>query len=245
MKEIRAFNIKIHPLTRSEFLSVIHEGIKSGKQVIQIGVNSASVNELSRNSELREAINMADLVNIDGISVVWALRLLGHKIPERVATPDLADDLLEMAEREGYSVFLLGAKETTILSCRNKLLEIYPGLTVTGFRNGYFQPSEEPEIVEYINASKPDILLIGMPSPQKEMFFFRYGHLLTPKYILGVGGYFDIMAGLVRRAPEWIQNVGMEWFYRFSQEPKRLWRRYLLGNIIFFQGTLKEKFIKK
>jgi N-acetylglucosaminyldiphosphoundecaprenol N-acetyl-beta-D-mannosaminyltransferase len=244
MREISAFNIKIHPLTRSEFLSVIHEGIKTGKQVIQIGVNSASFNELSRNSELREAINKADLVNIDGISVAWALRLLGHKIPERVATPDLADDLLGMAEREGYSVFLLGAKETTILSCRNRLLEIYPELTVAGFRNGYFQPSEEPGIVEYINASKPDILLIGMPSPQKEMFFSRYGHLLTPKYILGVGGYFDIMAGLVRRAPEWIQNVGMEWFYRFSQEPKRLWRRYLLGSIIFFWLTLKEKFIK-
>jgi N-acetylglucosaminyldiphosphoundecaprenol N-acetyl-beta-D-mannosaminyltransferase len=242
MKEIKFFNIKVHPLSRSEFLSIIKSNLTDGNKLIQIGVNSASVNELEKNEPFRRAVSNADLVNIDGVSVVLALRFMGYKVPERVATPDLADDILKMAEKEGFSVFLFGARETTVISCKENLQDKFPGLKIVGYRNGYFQPGEEPLIVEHINKSNPDILLIAMPSPTKELFFDNYGQQLKVKYILGVGGYFDIKAGLVRRAPKWVQNIGMEWFYRFIQEPRRMWRRYLLGNTHFFWLVLKEKF---
>lgn len=243
MKEIQIFNIRVHPLFKSEFLSIIKSNLKNGDQLIQIGVNSASVNELIKNEEYRRAINNANLVNIDGISVVWALRFLGHKIPERVATPDLADDILTIAEKEGFSVFLFGAQETIILSCKKKLQEALPKLKIAGYRNGYYQAGDESLIVDMINKAKPDILLIGMPSPKKELFFEKYGHKLTAKYILGVGGYFDIISGVVNRAPKWVQNIGMEWFFRFIQEPGRFWRRYTFGAIRFIWLVLKERLI--
>lgn len=242
MEEIRAFNLKFHPLMRTDFLSAIKYSLHTNRKIIQIGINSASVNESVRNEELRHAVNNADLVNVDGISVLWALRLLGYYVPERVATPDLADDIIAMAEKEGFSIFLFGATETTVTICKKKLEGLYPHLRIAGYRNGYFSSADEIAIVEMINKSEPDILFIALPSPKKESFFNKYGHLLVSKYILGVGGYFDVLAGVTRRAPSFIQRLGMEWLYRFAQEPGRLWRRYLIGNIKFIWLLLKEKF---
>ena len=245
MKEITVFRIKFHPLYRSEFISIIKSNLERNKKIVQIGINSASVNEIADNEELRIAVNNADLVNIDGISVTWALRFLGYKVPERVATPDLADDVLKMAENEEFSVFLFGARENIILLCKERLQGFFPKLKISGCRNGYYQPEEETSIVEFINSTKPDILFIGMPSPQKELFFEKYKHQLYSKYILGVGGYFDILSGLTRRAPEWMQKTGLEWLFRFIQEPCRLWRRYLLGNLKFIWLVAKEKLTKR
>jgi N-acetylglucosaminyldiphosphoundecaprenol N-acetyl-beta-D-mannosaminyltransferase len=242
MREIKIFNIKIHPLRRSEFLSIIKLNIESGNQITQVGVNSATVNELVRNEEFRRAVNNADLIHIDGMSVVWALRNLGYIVPERVATPDLADDILAMANKAKLSVFLFGAKESTLVLCRKNVEKNYPDLRIAGCRNGYYAPEEEPSIFDMINEAKPDILLLGMSSPKKELFFENYKHKLNAKYILGVGGYFDIVSGIIKRAPRWMQNSGMEWFYRLIQEPKRLWRRYLIGIHQFFWLFIKEKF---
>jgi len=241
MKEITAFKLKINPLSRSEFLSIIQSGLKDNKKLVQIGINSASVNESVKNSEFRQAINSADLVNIDGISVLLALRFLGFKVPERVATPDLADDIIAMSEKEGFSIFLFGATESTVILCDKRLKVDYPKLKISGRRNGFYTVSEEKSIIDLINKSKPDILLIAMPSPKKEIFFHKYGNQLNARYILGVGGYFDVMAGLTRRAPRWIQTLGLEWLYRFVQEPRRLWRRYLVGNIKFIWLASQEK----
>lgn len=244
MREIKIFNIRIHPLQMSEFLSIIKLNIENENQITQVGVNSATVNELVKNAEFRRAVNNADLVHIDGMSVVWALRFMGYKVPERVATPDLADEVMKMAEKEKFSIFLLGAKETILLSCKENLLKTFPELEIAGCQNGYYMPEEEPLIVERINEVKPDIMLIGMPSPQKELFFEKYGYELTAKYILGVGGYFDIVSGYTKRAPKWMQNCGLEWLYRLIQEPRRMWRRYLIGINQFLWIVLKLKLKK-
>lgn len=241
MKEIKIFNIRVHPWWKSDFIKVIKSNLESGNQLTQIGVNSASINELARNEEFRRAVNNADLVNIDGMSVVWALRIMGYKVPERIATPDLAEAVLKMAEKEKFSVFLFGAREQIIFSCAKNLGNTFPQLEIAGYRSGYYQAEEESIIVDAINIAKPDILLIGMPSPQKELFFEKYRHTLTAKYILGVGGYFDILSGYTKRAPRWMQNIGMEWFFRLIQEPRRLWRRYLIGIVRFLWLVIKEK----
>jgi len=240
--EVHVFNIRINPLTRSAFMSIIENSIRNGKQIAQFGVNSATINDIVRNEEFRHTINNADLVHIDGMSVVWALRSFGYTVPERVATPDLADDILAMADRERMSIFLFGAQQDTLSLCQKNIAVKFPNLVITGSRNGYYKPEEEEGIFDLINQAKPDILLLGMSSPKKELFFESYRHRLEARYILGVGGYFDIMSGLIRRAPHWMQDTGLEWLFRLMQEPRRLWKRYLIGIFQFFWLVTKEKF---
>lgn len=241
MNEIRVFNIKVHPLLKTEFLSEVESDIKKGRQIVQNGINASTINLLNNNNELISIFNNSDLVNIDGMSVVWALRFIGYKVPERVACPDLAIDILKMAENHNYSVFLFGAQEESLNSCIKRIIEIFPHLKIAGHRNGYFKKEDELEIVNLINKTNPDILFLGMPSPEKEYFADKYKGILTAKYIFGVGGLFDIFSGLAKRAPVWMQKVGLEWFYRFIQEPRRLWKRYLIGNIKFIRLVIKEK----
>ncbi len=245
MEQIEAFNIKFHPLTRTEFVKVIRKKIESGISLVQFGVNSATVVDIGQDDDYRRIINDADLVNIDGMAVVWALRLFGFSIPERVATPDLAHGILEMAATTGKSVYLLGAREAVIDSCVSSLHKKFPDLRIAGSRNGYFHPVEELSIVDQINDVHPDILLLGMSSPQKEYFISKYKYQLKTKYILGVGGYFDILAGNTRRAPGWMQVAGLEWLFRLIQEPKRMWKRYLIGNIRFMKIVFKESLNRK
>lgn len=244
MKEIKIFNIKTHVLYKREFLDIIASNLKEGKQIVQNGVNAASIIGLKNNRELIQAYNNSDLINIDGMSMVWALRFLGYSVPERVACPDLANDVLKLAEKENYSIFLFGAKEANLSQSIKNLKNSFPKLNIAGHRNGYFQASEEPGIVEMINNSNPDILLLGMPSPQKEFFVEKYKDQLRVKYFFGVGGFFDILSGKIKRAPVWMQKSGLEWFYRFIQEPRRMWSRYIIGNIKFIILVLGEKCIK-
>ena len=240
-KEIRAFNIKIHPFTKKEFIEIIELNINEGRQIVQNGVNASSINDLTNNNQLLETYNKSNLINIDGMSMVWALRFLGHSIPERVACPDLALEILKLAERQNYSVFLLGAKDDILELSVNRLKIIFPKLNILGCRNGYFHSNEEHIVIDNINILKPDILFLGMPSPKKELFIEKYKNELNIKYSLGVGGFFDILSGRTRRAPIWLQNIGMEWFFRFLQEPRRMWPRYIIGNFKFIRLVFKEK----
>lgn len=242
LDEIRIFDIRINPVPLANFLPIIESSIRGGRQIAQFGVNSATINDIVRSEEFRNIINSADLVHIDGMSVVWALRSFGYHIPERVATPDLADAVLEMADRNGMSLFLFGAKENILLLARQNLANKYPNIRIAGMRNGYYTPEEEEGIFNTINDVNPDILLLGMSSPRKELFFESYRHKLNSRYILGVGGYFDIISGVIRRAPHWMQDTGLEWLFRLMQEPKRLWKRYLIGIHQFCWLVTKEKF---
>lgn len=236
IEEIPIFDIRINPLRRVEFLALIESAIINNRRIVQFGVNSATINDIMRNDQLRETINNADLVHIDGMSVVWALRWFGYPIPERVATPDLAEDILAMAARDKLRLFLFGAKEEILQRCLHAIVTRYPDIEIAGVRNGYYSPDEEEEICQLINSVRPDILFLGMSSPKKELFFEHYRNSLQVSYILGVGGYFDIVAGQIKRAPLWMQNAGLEWAYRLWQEPGRLWKRYLFG--IFQFGWL-------
>jgi len=241
MKEIVSFGIKIHPLRKHDFLAIIDNGIKNKKQLIQSGINAASVVELKHLPSLEVAYNNCDLINIDGMSMVWALRFFGFRIPERVACPDLAEGLMELAEKNGYGIYLFGAKEEILLSALQNIKSNYPRIKISGYRNGYFSEDDEGSIVNMINQSKADILFLGLPSPLKEMFVEKHKHSINSYYILGVGGFFDILSGSITRAPLWMQNTGFEWFYRFIQEPKRLLIRYLIGNIKFIWLVISEK----
>lgn len=241
MKEICRFGIRIHPFTKETFLAIIESSLQNGSKIVQNGVNAATITDLKSDNDLKEAINNSDLVNVDGMSVLLALRILGFKVPERVTSPDLAENVLAIADAKKYSIYLLGANHSSLMLCKQKIQERYTNLKIAGYHDGYFGAEQEEEIVDIINNAEPDILLLGMPSPKKEMFVEKNKDKLEVHYFLGVGGFFDILAGLKKRAPIWIQRIGMEWFYRLLQEPRRMWKRYLIGNPKFIWLVLKER----
>lgn len=240
-KELEIFNIKIHPYSKKEFLEIIESNLVLGNRIIQNGVNAASINDLKDNSELLEAYNNSNLINIDGMSIIWAARYLGHSVPERVACPDLATDILGLAQKNAYSVFFLGTDKQNLSITIQNLMITYPKLIISGYHHGYFNGEEELSIIKMINDVETDILFLGLPSPKKELFIEKYKDQLTVKYTLGVGGFFDILSGKIQRAPVWMQKNGLEWIYRFLQEPKRMWSRYMIGNLKFIKLVLKEK----
>lgn len=240
-REIEIFNIRIDALTLNEFVEYIYANLLNGNKIVQNGINSFSINELIKDKRLIQSFNNSELINIDGMSMVWALRFLGHSVPERVSCPDLAERILKLSEENQLRVYFLGSSQQNLQLAINNIATSFPKLIIAGFRNGYFNTCEEKLIIDEINASKPHILLLGMPTPKKELFMENYKHQLAIKYSLGVGGLFDIFSGKTKRAPKWMQKNGLEWIYRLFQEPRRLWKRYLFGNSKFIYLVLKEK----
>jgi N-acetylglucosaminyldiphosphoundecaprenol N-acetyl-beta-D-mannosaminyltransferase len=180
----------------------------------------------------------------DGMAVVWASRLLGRPLPERVSGIDLFTNLLEAAGERGESVYILGAKQDVLDRVIKIIHKRYPGVTVAGARHGYFSNEDEPAIAEAIRQAGADYLFLGMTTPKKEQFIGRWGATMGVKVCHGVGGSLDVMAGEVKRAPERWQKLGLEWLYRVCQEPRRLWKRYLVTNTLFLGLLVRELFVK-
>ena len=178
---------------------------------------------------------------MDGTGVVWGARLLGYKIPERVAGIDLFYKLLEMAQRTENSVFLLGARNEVITHTVEKVNQLYPKLKIVGFNHGYFW-DDEKTIVEKIQKSGAKLLFVAITSPKKENFINRWRDELGVEFVMGVGGTFDIVAGVTTRAPLWMQKFGLEWLYRLLQEPRRMWKRYTITNSLFAWMLLRSFF---
>jgi len=196
-------------------------------------VNAAKVVAASRDEKLRRALKEADLVTADGMSVVWASYVLGEPLKERVTGIDLFERLVEHAASERLSVYFLGAREESVRGVVERFGERHPNLIIAGYRDGYFRPSESAAVAEAIKRSRADLLFVAMGSPAQEYWIAANLARTGARFALGVGGSFDHLSGLARRAPAWMQRSGLEWFYRFLREPRRLWRRYLIGNAIF------------
>jgi len=175
------------------------------------------------------------------MGVVLGARFLGHPVAERVAGVDLFHELLKMSAANNFSVFLLGAEENVVANTAEKVKNLYPGLKVAGYHHGYFW-DDEISLVKQIRNSGAQLLFVAISSPMKENFINRWRDELGVSFVMGVGGTFDVVAGKVNRAPKWMQNYGLEWFYRVLQEPRRMWRRYLTTNSKFAWLLIKEKF---
>lgn len=196
-------------------------------------VNAAKVVAMRKDAGLRGAVAGCGLVLADGQAVVWAARLLGAQVPERVAGIDLFTELLGAAASRGYRVYFLGARPGVLNRMLAEVASAYPGLVVAGARDGYFAAGQERAVASEIRRSEPELLFIGMSSPRKEQFVARWGERTGAKVVHGVGGSFDVLAGATRRAPLWWQRHGLEWAYRAAQEPLRLGRRYATTNLSF------------
>jgi N-acetylglucosaminyldiphosphoundecaprenol N-acetyl-beta-D-mannosaminyltransferase len=244
MQKITILGCPIDALTFDDTLRRIEDSIQNKKPIRHCAINAAKIVKIQTDIKLREAVVSSDLISPDGQSIVWASRLLKKPLPQRVTGIDLMQKLLVLASEKDYRVFLLGGKEEVIYELKKKLKREIPNLNLVGCRNGYFSQTEEEEIVKEINEKKPDILFVGMSSPKKEHWMSKYQSALKVPFCMGVGGSFDVLVGKTKRAPRWMQRVGLEWFYRLLQEPTRLWKRYLVTNTLFLFYLLKEKFLK-
>jgi N-acetylglucosaminyldiphosphoundecaprenol N-acetyl-beta-D-mannosaminyltransferase len=234
------FGFYLDALRMDEVVERCRTAILTRDRLLVGVVNAAKVVKVRSDPLLRNALMECDLLLADGQSVVWASRLLGRPLPERVTGIDLFERLLALAQHEHKSVYLLGATPQVLSRLQDELARRFPGLRVAGAHHGYFRDSEAADIATVIRQAAPDMLFLGMTSPKKELFLARFGGSLDVPVLHGVGGSFDILAGLTSRAPEGWQRVGMEWAYRVLQEPGRLWWRYLTTNTAFLLMTVRE-----
>jgi N-acetylglucosaminyldiphosphoundecaprenol N-acetyl-beta-D-mannosaminyltransferase len=245
MNRINILNTRIDNATMQETLAVIDRKIVEDGQLHHVVVNAGKIVSMQNDLQLRKSVNESDLINADGQAVVWASRILGRPLKERVAGIDLMTNLVELAHEKQYKIFFFGAKEETVKSVVDKYTKQYSSNIIAGYRNGYFKKEDEQDIAREIVNSGANILFVAISSPTKENFLYENKKLLEKiNFVMGVGGSFDVVSGKVKRAPLWMQNSGLEWFYRFSQEPRRMWKRYLVGNIKFILLVIKWKLSK-
>lgn len=236
---------KIDNLSMQETLQLVAKTIENNGQIHHTAVNAGKIVALQKDEQLRKSVNEADLINADGQAVIWASKILKKPLKERVAGIDLFTNLMALAHKKNYKIYLLGAKPEVLEHLVTLLSKEFSPELIAGHHHGYFSTEEEPEIVKKIAESKANMLFVAMSSPKKEIFLNTHKKALRNiNFIMGVGGSFDVLAGKTKRAPKWIQTSGMEWFYRFVQEPKRMWKRYLIGNSKFISLLIKEKFKK-
>lgn len=241
MDKIELFGCPVDSLNLNQTVSRIEGIIREREPRRHSALNAAKIVRMRKDERLRQIVAASDVVSADGQSVVWASHLLGKPLPERVAGIDLMQKLLRLAQDRGYGIYLLGATEEVLLKLRERLMREYPGLNMVGRRNGYFSSREEESIVEEINAAGADILFVGISTPRKEYFLGKYQGRLRVPFCMGVGGSFDVLSGKSKRAPHVMRRMGLEWFYRFLQEPARLWKRYLVTNLLFLFYLLRER----
>lgn len=241
MKRIEFLKAPMDIASMPETVSFIEDKIAKGEFLQHVVVNVAKIVNMQKDLVLAESVKACDVINIDGMGVVLGARFLGFDVPERVAGVDLFHELLKMSSRADFPVFLLGATEDVVSKTAAKVQDQNPNLTIAGYNDGYFWDDEQA-VVDKIKASGAKLLFVAITSPKKENFINKWQDQLGVDFVMGVGGTFDVVAGKVNRAPKWMQEYGLEWFYRIIQEPRRMWKRYLVTNSKFAWLLLKEKF---
>jgi N-acetylglucosaminyldiphosphoundecaprenol N-acetyl-beta-D-mannosaminyltransferase len=240
LKRVLILNGGFHPLTLDETADRMMDMVRSGERGYVCTVNVAILMMMRSDSRLQRFVDRASLVVADGQPLVWVSRALRTPLPERVAGIDLIDSVCERAEREDIGVYLMGARREIVEGVADRLRNRYPKLKLAGVADGYFPKDESDERASAVADSGAQILFTGMGVPLQEHFLEEQFDRLGVNVAIGVGGSFDVLAGLRSRAPLWIQRLGLEWLYRVAQEPGRLWKRYLTTNSQFLFLACRE-----
>lgn len=229
----RILGVPVAAVTMAQALDLVTAAIATRKR-LQIGVvNAAKVVNMGRDAFLRDDVLSSDVIFADGMAVVWAGKVLGEPLPERVPGIDLMMGIMTRGNERGWRVFFLGATREVLDEVLARARVDFPGLVAAGSQDGYFKPDAGEAVAAAIAAARADVLFVAMTSPKKEKFLARFSDAMGVPVCHGVGGSFDVYSGKVQRAPEAWQRLGMEWLYRVKQEPGRLWRRYLVTNALF------------
>jgi N-acetylglucosaminyldiphosphoundecaprenol N-acetyl-beta-D-mannosaminyltransferase len=239
--QIRFLGVQIDNLTMAEASARIVALTQAAEASQICFVNADCVNIAFTDEHYRATLSEAQLVLADGIGVRLAGSILNQNVRENINGTDMLPFLCAAAEQANVSVYLLGGKSGVPEGAAQWMTERYPRLRIAGCRQGYFTAEEEPQIVEEIKASGADILLVALGTPRQDKWIAAHKDGVGAKVSIGVGGLFDFYSGRIPRAPVWVREIGMEWFYRFYQEPRRMWRRYFLGNAIFLYRVACER----
>ncbi|MGE8152646.1 WecB/TagA/CpsF family glycosyltransferase [Pseudomonas vancouverensis] len=234
--------IKISTLNLEETVRFIFESINDGNIILREDLNAFKLSLMKSGSPIAKAFDRSTFINADGASIVLAHRLLFNRRIPRVTGCDLMPALVKKCAEQKKTIFLLGATQAVVESLALNIEAEFGPDIIAGYRNGFFGENDWHEITKQINACQADFLFIGTPSPQKENFIIsNIDSLTSTQFVMGVGGTFDVLTGITRRAPNWVQRAGMEWLYRVIQEPRRMWKRYLVCNSKFLILLIKEK----
>jgi len=239
--EVRILGVRIHNVSRSRAVEIMERFVTSRKPHIICTPNVDYIIQAQRDKELRDIINSADLAVSDGMGVVCASRLLGTPLFMNVGGRRVVPEMCRLASLRGFRVYLLGARPGIAQRAADRLRQDHPGLQISGIEHGYFSLEEECNIVESVRKSHSDMLILAMGTPKQEKWMYHHKLELEVPVIIGVGSTLDRISGAVSVPPKWVTDFGLEWLYRIFQEPRRLGKRYLINDPIFFWWVLKQR----
>ena len=241
--ELKILDVKINGMLLPEAVTGIEQFIQEGGLHQVCVVNVWSTVLMQKDPKFLAVNNSASLSVADGMPLIWVSRWFGPSIPERISGSDLFHALNTLAAEKGYRIFLLGATPETLEALSDKLRAAFPGLCIAGLYappfSRSFSDEENRKIVNAVNAARPDLLWVGLSAPKQEKWIWDNKDRLHVPVAVGVGAVFDFFAGNIKRAPIWMQKIGIEWLHRLTHEPSRLWKRYLIGNPAFVWYILK------
>lgn len=236
--------VRVSAFNLTAAVAEMESAIEAGRRVYTSTCPAYTLLQGYERAEVRAALNGADWVTPDGMPVVWALRLFGMRGVGRVYGPDLMLRLSERCAQRGYAQYYLGGEPDVADQLALEMQRRFPGLRVAGtycppFRE--FTSDEEQGMISHINASGAEVVWVGLGSPKQDLWMAKYRALLRPSLLVGVGAAFDFFTGRQPQAPRWMQRNGLEWLFRLAHEPRRLWKRYLLGNPRFIWSIIKQR----
>ncbi|SFA94259.1 N-acetylglucosaminyldiphosphoundecaprenol N-acetyl-beta-D-mannosaminyltransferase [Selenomonas ruminantium] len=231
-EKIDILGVKVDSVTMAQAVAQVEGYMDERKNVLIATANAEMIMRATHDTELKDILNEAALVVPDGAGTVWAAHHLGYEMPERVAGFDLAQELMRIAPSKKQKVFFFGSAPGVAEKAKAKAEELYPGIEIVGTRDGYFKPEDEPAIIEEIKAAQPDLLLAALGVPKQEKWLNAHLKELGVPVAIGVGGTLDVMAGVMKRAPYWMQKAKLEWLFRGLLQPKRAGRLMALPKFV-------------
>ena len=238
---VNLLGVRIDVLTSASLNERVERILENQSKSVVAYMHVHGVNLAYDDPSLARFFNSADIVYCDGEGVRLGARILGHHIPGRIALTDWIWDLFEVCERRSASVYFLGSRPEVVESAARKVKERFPNLKLLGYRDGYFEKegSASAGVIKEINQLRPDVLLVGFGMPLQEKWLMTVADQLQVKLILTAGSCFDYVSGKKRRCPRWMANHGLEWLYRLMQDPRRLFKRYVIGNPLFIARVVR------
>jgi N-acetylglucosaminyldiphosphoundecaprenol N-acetyl-beta-D-mannosaminyltransferase len=234
---MKILGIKINQVDFQQTLNIVGRFIKEKSPHQIITLNPEMIMTAQKDLEFKKVLNTSDLNVPDGIGVVWASKILGKPLKERVTGVDLVWALAKLAHENSYSIYFVGAQEGIAQKAASKLKTKYPKMKIAGTESG---SPYDINLIERVRKAKPDILLVAFGYPKQEKWLKKYKHRLGASVCIGVGGAFDFISGKIKRAPLWVQKIGLEWFYRLLKEPWRIKRQLSLPKFAWL--VLRERF---
>ncbi|WP_183600803.1 WecB/TagA/CpsF family glycosyltransferase [Paenibacillus phyllosphaerae] len=241
---VRIYGIEFSKLNMKDTIRQLMQRIEKRQLTHIITGNPIMVMAALESPVFDQAMRSAELVVPDGTGVVWAASRVGHPVAERVAGYDLMHELFRLGQERGWRVFLLGSSQDVIEATAKRVSEQYPGLIIAGYRNGYFGADQDAEVVAEVHAAQADLLFVARSVDTQEPWIAKHKQALGVPIMMGVGGSFDVIAGVVKRAPKLFQRLRLEWFYRLMKQPTRAARMLVLPKFALKVMRDKEKVLK-